>query len=67
MSTTTETAPILLSAREAARLLNVSERTLFSWRATEGLPHVRIGSRCVRYPAEGLRRWAESRTEAGAR
>jgi len=65
-STWTETRPMLLTAREAARLLGVSERTLYNWRATESLPHVRIGKRCVRYPSDALRRWAAARTEGGA-
>ena len=48
--------PLLLSEREAAKLMAVSVRTLFSWREHEGLPHVKIGARVLYRPAD-LERW----------
>ncbi|NRA59082.1 MAG: helix-turn-helix domain-containing protein [Phycisphaerales bacterium] len=57
---------LLLRDREAARLLGVSVRTIYAWRVSENLPHVKIG-RTIRYPADALHRWAESRTEGGER
>lgn len=47
-----------LNAREAARFLGISLRTLFTWtnRKEDAIPHLRIGSR-VLYPLELLREW----------
>ena len=56
---------LLLTPRETAKALGVSERTLFSWRETEGLPFVQVG-RTIRYPLADLQRWAEARTQGGA-
>lgn len=43
--------PTLLTASEVAEILQVSPRTLASWRANnpDDLPFVRIGDRTVRY------------------
>ncbi len=45
------TIPNLLTASEVADILQVSPRTLASWRANspDDLPFVRIGDRTVRY------------------
>jgi excisionase family DNA binding protein len=53
--------PLLLSALEAARLLNVSPRTVWSLTEAGSLPHVRIGRR-VLYPVDALRRWTQAQT-----
>lgn len=51
--------PILLTARDAAKLLSVSERTLFSISAPRGpLPVVKIG-RAVRYAVADLQAYIE--------
>lgn len=52
--------PILLTAREAARLLNISERTLYARTADGSIAVVRIGNRGIRYDPADLRRWIES-------
>jgi excisionase family DNA binding protein len=56
--------PILISPKEAARLLSVSPRTL--WRMTfeenPGLPHIKCG-RLLRYSPSDLRRWAMSQKD----
>jgi Helix-turn-helix domain len=53
--------PILLTAREAAKALSVSERTLFSVSVPRGpLPVVRIG-RAVRYCVADLQAFIEGR------
>jgi excisionase family DNA binding protein len=53
------TAPALLvDAREAARLLGISTRTLWTLTDRGELPAVRIGSR-VLYRVEALRQYAE--------
>ncbi len=45
------TIPNLLTASEVADILQVSPRTLASWRANrpDDLPFVRIGDRTIRY------------------
>jgi excisionase family DNA binding protein len=50
----------LLTPREAARVLAVSERTLWGLTRSGQIPCVRIG-RSVRYDPADLRRWIESR------
>ncbi len=53
--------PLAVTAREAARLLRVSERTLWGLTAPRGpIPVARIGPRLVRYSVNELRRYLES-------
>ena len=56
---------LLLSPQEAARALGVSERTLWSLKASGEIPHVRLG-RCVRYPVADLQRWIDEHKNGGA-
>jgi len=51
----------LLTDREAAALLAIEPRTLRLWRATRGLPHLRITSKIVRYRRADLDSWLERR------
>lgn len=52
----------LVSETEAARLLDVSVRTLQAWRAQDaGPPYVRVG-RLIRYVRASLLAWITSRT-----
>ncbi len=51
--------PILLTARQAARLLNISERTLYARTADGSISVVRIGNRGIRYDPADLRAWIE--------
>jgi excisionase family DNA binding protein len=51
---------ILLPAPEAARVLSISERTLWAMTQNRGIPHIRIGRR-VLYRAEALAKWAAER------
>lgn len=55
----------LLTAREAARVLRISDRKLWSLTSSGEIPCVRIG-RSVRYVPSDLGRWIEDRKE-GAR
>lgn len=50
----------LLTVREAADVLRVSERTLWTLTHSGELPSVRVG-RSVRYDANDLAAWIESR------
>jgi len=51
--------PLLLTARQAARWLTISERTLYARTADGSIPVVRIGNRGIRYDPADLRRWIE--------
>lgn len=53
----------LLTVREAADVLRVSERTLWTLTHSGELPSVRVG-RSVRYDANDLAAWIESRKTA---
>ena len=54
----------LLSCREAASRLGISERLLWSLYNRGEIPHVRIG-RCVRFDPGDLEDWIEHRKEGG--
>jgi excisionase family DNA binding protein len=51
----------MLRTREAAALLAISERLLWSLTARGEIPCVRISRRCVRYRAADLEAWAARR------
>ena len=52
--------PISWPPRDAAQALGISERLLWDWTRTEGVPHVRIGN-MVLYPVEALKSWLADR------
>jgi len=53
---------LLLSPRQTAKALGISERTLATYTKSRLLPVVRIG-RSVRYSPDDLREWIERATE----
>ncbi len=57
-----EVTPLLVSHREAARMLSVCERTLFALTKSGDIPAVRIG-RAVRYSVDDLRAWIKQASE----
>ena len=60
--------PKLLTAREAAAVLAVSEKTLQHLTAPKGtLPVVRIGKRGVRYTTAALQKWIGDQQTASLR
>jgi excisionase family DNA binding protein len=62
-----KTPTLLLSARDAAKLLAISERTLSSITAPRGpLPAVKVGRRSVRYSLRNVEAWIVSHKEEGA-
>lgn len=65
MTDKTEPAPpcLALRLREAARALNISERTLWSWTKAGHVPHIKRG-RLTLYPIDALRRWLDEKTRA---
>jgi len=53
--------PQLLTPEEAASYLQVSERTLRTWRAEgKSPPYSRIGHRTIRYSLSALEAWISS-------
>lgn len=58
----------LLSSNEAMRITGYRSRSAF-WGAVrrEGIPHVRITSKHIVFPAGAFERWMESRTMGGVR
>jgi excisionase family DNA binding protein len=50
---------MLLTPKEAARALAISERTLWGLTKSQQIPRVQIG-RSVRYHIDDLQRWIES-------
>lgn len=59
-------AALLVSAREASRIMAVSPRKLWAmtFEETPGLPYVRCG-RLVRYSPDDLRRWIGAQRKGG--
>ncbi|MFZ1936666.1 MAG: helix-turn-helix domain-containing protein [Thermoguttaceae bacterium] len=57
---------LMVGPKEAARMITVSPRKLWSMTFEEqpGLPYVRCG-RLVRYPVADLQRWIESQRKGG--
>jgi len=54
----------LLKSMEAAALLNISTRTLWTLRKAGRIPYVRIG-RCVRYAPDDLESWIVKHKRGG--
>ncbi len=61
---TPDAPALLLTAKQTAAALAISERKLWSLTNSGEIAHVRIG-RSVRYPISGLQRWIESQTQGG--
>jgi excisionase family DNA binding protein len=56
---------LLLTCREAARALRVSERTLWSLTKRGDVCAVRIGQRGVRYDPRDLQQWIDRQKASG--
>ena len=57
---------LLLTPRQAAKALQISERKLWSMKASGQIPHVLLG-RSVRYPLADLQQWIDERKKGGQR
>lgn len=55
--------PLLVDAPEAARLLGVSQRTVWTYANTGRIPTIRFGKR-VKFSVEALRAWIAAETAA---
>ena len=53
-----------MRAREAAKAIGISERTLWQWTEDGYVPHIRRG-KVVLYPVEALRGWLQSQAQDG--
>ena len=62
MNTNIHATSGLLDDESAALFFSVKPRTLRLWRNTQGLPHVRISSRVIRYRMADLQSWMDKRT-----
>lgn len=60
-TTTMQPERLLLPRREAAQVLSLSERTLWTFTKAGEIPSIRIG-RSVRYSLADLRAWVASKT-----
>lgn len=58
--------PLLLTAREAAKALNICERTLYSLTKAGELPVVRIG-RAVRYNVQDIKDFIEKKSSENSK
>jgi excisionase family DNA binding protein len=56
--------PLLLTVRQAAKVLAISEKNLWLLTKAGDIPAVRFGKRNVRYDPADLRRWIESAKES---
>ncbi len=52
--------PMLLTVRQAAKVLSISERTLWGLTKAGDISAVRFGGRNVRYDPADLRAWIDS-------
>lgn len=57
-----EMTPLLFGAKDAAKLLGISPRTLWTLSVGREIPHVRIG-RLVMYDPQDLHAWIESKKQ----
>lgn len=64
-STDSTARPLALNATDAARMLGISARTLWTLTNSGEIPHARIGRRVI-YPLTDLESWLASRTKGGA-
>jgi excisionase family DNA binding protein len=68
MSDKVQSQPVVLRYREAAKVLGVSQRTLWLWTKAGLIPHVRVGlgrRKTILYPLDEIKAWLanQSRTQ----
>ena len=65
--TTNAQLRLLLTPRDAAKALAISEKTLWTLSAPRGpIPTIRVGERSIRYSVAALQRWIDSEQTAAA-
>lgn len=55
----------LLNTKETAEVLTISPRKLYELTRDKEIPHLRMGSRCVRYEMDSLKKWIASKVQGG--
>lgn len=55
----------LLNTKETAEVLTISIRKLQEMTKDKEIPHLRMGSRCVRYEIGSLKKWIASKVQGG--
>lgn len=58
--------PLVLSVKQAARLIGVGYRPVYDLARTADFPALKLGNRII-IPRDALRAWLDSRGSAGAR
>lgn len=53
----------LLSVKELAVLLSISEKTIYGWTYARKIPFLKIGPRLVRFKIEDIEQWILSQKE----
>jgi len=66
MSDQLDSGQLLLTSRQAAKALQISERKLWGMKAAGEIPHVLLG-RSVRYDPQDLQRCIDERKKGGQR
>lgn len=62
-----ETLPTLLSAKDVAERLGVTERSVRRWAQEGQLPHLKLAGTVLRFDADAVARWVDDgRVELGA-
>ena len=61
------TSKLLLTTREAAAILSISPRTLWTLTQSWIIPAIRVGVRSVRYRLSDLKTWVDSQQHSGIR
>ena len=64
IKTEPETPCLSMRAREAAKAIGISERTLWTWTEDGYVPHIRRG-KVVLYPVDALRDWLRRQAREG--
>lgn len=65
MSSQPDSLRLLLTVRQAAEALAISERKLWSLTKCGKLPHIKIGTKTL-YPVETLQQWIHENTRHSA-
>jgi len=55
---------VLVTRRQLAAYLNVSEDSIDRWRQLAGLPFLRLPGRCIRFRLADIERWLAEREVA---
>lgn len=66
MTNTLENTRLLLTLREAAEQLAVSDRVLWQLAKDRVIPSVRVGPRGLRFSLEALRKWIAEQEQKSA-